>query len=1182
MNGPIMLFLSTSKVSMRRSRLVASVLPLAAVVFCATAASAVTPTGVYVPTALTFTRPAGGNSVGRTGSAAQPFRDDVILDTVTFPGNVGFPGNAVYTVASSQARAMQAVRITNNGTYIGANTNAEFGALDNGGDGNATPFVKAGIVAEGAPLPLATQESTNPAIQQPAIRQAFGSLSLVEGIDGEGGPFQLTFIFQSSVSDSHPLVDDPRPEVLMFERGLNSNWQVEAIVGGTIDSPIFAPVPVVLDVTRNIAGTANDTDPWPSGIFIETSEITPSNQQLGAVAIDLNAFWGGGVAGTIYGLRVTTVDNTGPDLYGIFGLARDPVIQFGPIPPELEDPSSAVRFEEFAAHPSPAGNVLKWKTAWETDNLGFNIYQEDGSGSSARKRLNPSLIAGSALVAGAGRELRSGYEYSWLDRNGGGGAYWLEDVDLRGARAWHGPFYADASPNEDEAAGDNSPLLAELNSGEVESGVRTGSVLRAMPLPVARGGARQRDARNDVQLRLAGLNALKLSVREEGWYRVTGKELLEAGLSPRTQAARLRLYADGREVPISVRTAVNNRIAAKDTLEFYGLGLDTPSTDTRVYWLVVGEPGGLRIASQTSAAGIAPAASFTETVERVEHRIYFPSALNGEADNFFGPVVTGTPVEQPLTVPNPVGTQGGQALLSVSLQGATNLPTPGPDHRVRVSFNGTVVGEVAFDGKTVGSGEFPVAASSVVSGTNQVVLTALAGGEDVSLVRRVALTHQRGFAAAGNRLRLTAQAGQPVSISGFSKSNVRVVDVTDPFAPIGVAGQVAAVKGGFAFAGVVPSGLAGTRVLLAFADSAILEPYRVAVNTPSAWTTSTAGADLVCVGPADLLKSAHPLVQHRRLQGMTVASVNVEDVFDELSFGSKSPAALKAFLAAAGQRWVKKPRFALLVGDATYDPRNYLGRGANDRVPTAFVPTSYLETASDDWFADFNEDGVPEIAVGRLPVSTAKSAATVAKKIVGYDKPVGSVSWKKQLLLVSGKDTPDYPFTAALRSLRTQMPAGYGVTEARYQDQGLSAARTSFFNAIKAGALVVNYQGHGRQNGWSDDLLKAEDIATLRNETRLPLFVSMTCFNGTLQDPTILCLGTVLLRAPKGGAVAAWASSGLTVPSEQASMNQALYRELLGTKKTLGEAIMGAKSAALDPDVRRTWILFGDPSMTLR
>jgi len=37
-----------------------------------------------------------------------------------------------------------------------------------------------------------------------------------------------------------------------------------------------------------------------------------------------------------------------------------------------------------------------------------------------------------------------------------------------------------------------------------------------------------------------------------------------------------------------------------------------------------------------------------------------------------------------------------------------------------------------------------------------------------------------------------------------------------------------------------------------------------------------------------------------------------------------------------------------------------------------------------------------------------------------------------------------------------------------------------------------------------------------------------------------------------------------------------------GQGLTIGEAVMRAKQATSDSDIRRTWILFGDPTLRLR
>jgi hypothetical protein len=48
-------------------------------------------------------------------------------------------------------------------------------------------------------------------------------------------------------------------------------------------------------------------------------------------------------------------------------------------------------------------------------------------------------------------------------------------------------------------------------------------------------------------------------------------------------------------------------------------------------------------------------------------------------------------------------------------------------------------------------------------------------------------------------------------------------------------------------------------------------------------------------------------------------------------------------------------------------------------------------------------------------------------------------------------------------------------------------------------------------------------------------------------------------------------------------MHREFIRSLMGTNPTrLGDAIIPAKEAMSDPDVRKTWVLIGDPSMRIQ
>jgi hypothetical protein len=185
-----------------------------------------------------------------------------------------------------------------------------------------------------------------------------------------------------------------------------------------------------------------------------------------------------------------------------------------------------------------------------------------------------------------------------------------------------------------------------------------------------------------------------------------------------------------------------------------------------------------------------------------------------------------------------------------------------------------------------------------------------------------------------------------------------------------------------------------------------------------------------------------------------------------------------------------------------------------------------------------------------------------------------------EVLLVS--DTNDFfNFEQASAKVAELIPGSMTVNEIF---RGRSAtAKSDLLDLLSQGQLLVNYFGHGSTQIWHGNLLTCEDVWSLTNSPNLPFFVSTTCLNGFFQDPYSESLAEALLKAEFGGAVAVWTSSGLTDPEEQVPLNEELITLLFnGEGLTIGEAVMRAKQAVSDRDIRRTWILFGDPTLRLR
>jgi uncharacterized repeat protein (TIGR01451 family) len=829
-----------------------------------------------------------------------------------------------------------------------------------------------------------------------------------------------------------------------------------------------------------------------------------------------------------------------------------------------------VRLRDFSVTQDKKNALISWQTSFESDNLGFNIYRDVGG---QQTKINKHLIAGSALQSKK-HDAEAGHVYRYGDKLDAGtfAQYWLEDVDIAGVHTMHGPV----SPIAGAPAGaPNTVSLPGLgDEGEVlASPDGLGATHAATQDPASPAQYKQ-------QLDLAADNGLKIFVNQEGWYGLTRAAMTAAGFDPGSDPKAIALYMLGTEQSIVVNDGGDGKFDANDAIEFYGYPLDSIATGARTYWLRAKKGSEGRVPVSNINGGDPVTGSVPFTFERAQRSLFFAAlTTNGDDGNFFGEVIGSWTTNEPLNVGNFDGSYGGNATLEIGIQGGFNLT-----HRIDVAINGHSIGTATVEKSDQKFFTFPFPQSFLTAGANNLALTSLNGDDDVSLIVKTRLTYQHLLRADNGALEVSLPGGRAVTIGAFGSNAVRAFDITDAQHPTELHANVAVdPQGGFAATFTTLSGAA--RTVLAFDGTRGLAPGELAANTPSSWSDTNGNsngakgsADFYIISNKSFTSAAASLKAVRDGQGIATAIVDVDDLYDEFNFGIRSTEAIKSFFRLA-LTWKRAPSAALLLGDASIDPRNYFGFGSVDYVPTKLVATTYQKTASDDWFTDINGDGIADIPVGRIPVRTPDEAALVIGKITSRGTPSGA--WSRSSLFVTDAPT-DYDFAGVATSLAGLMPST--ITKQFIDFSTASSAHSDVVNAMNNGSLIATYIGHASIEMWAENVFLSSDASALTNGSKLPVVIALNCLNGYFHDVFSESLAEALLKAPNGGAVAVWASSTLTQPDQQALMGRLLYQQLFRTdvNVSLGDAVTRAKVAATDPDVRKSWILFGDPTMKLR
>ncbi len=681
---------------------------------------------------------------------------------------------------------------------------------------------------------------------------------------------------------------------------------------------------------------------------------------------------------------------------------------------------------------------------------------------------------------------------------------------------------------------------------------------------------------------------MKIVVSETGIYRLTMDDLHKAGWTGDLESPEhIRLTRQGHD-----RSFFLDRSPGTPAILFYGQPVAGIFSSDTVYLLqdlaaaakqeaVEDEPA-TPIEQPLAAPENLPAGSYYSVQHVEENQLYLPQA-DGDERWFWLPLTAPATQTVELDIQD-VSKNGASrqdlARLAVKLYSSTEAPVS-PNHQLNLMVNDRQVAEQSWDGKGTHQIDVWFDHNLLHEGVNRITLVA-PGVEgvaaDISHLDWIEVGYPRRLHALEDKLDFWSPGGD-LSLSGFS-GPVGIFEITD-------AGNIEQIgetvlESGNAILQSTPG-----HHYMAVGPEGYLKPGRISplVDQPDL-RQPEGGADYIAIGPENLLSELDPLLEHRREHGLTTAAIPVQAVYDQFNYGQSSPQAIQKFLRFAVENWDPAPRYLLLVGDASYDPKGYQSSPDANQLVVPLVDTVYGgQTTSDVPFVQINADDWPDLAVGLVPARTAEQVHIFVEKTLAYERSMAEGDGLVSVLAVADGFEPSFRWDAeAFLDLFAQDTPSDLIAP----DPGDTDTSSQIEEKLEDGVSLLAYFGHGSLSMWGKDrLFTVEDAAGLNNAAQLPVVLNMTCLTGLYTHPEVDSLAETLLFNKNGGAAAVLAPSSLTLAVDQSFLSRPLIEEMLeDPQATLGDIHLSARRRiSLDSpgmrDVMMTFMLFGDPALSL-
>ena len=381
--------------------------------------------------------------------------------------------------------------------------------------------------------------------------------------------------------------------------------------------------------------------------------------------------------------------------------------------------------------------------------------------------------------------------------------------------------------------------------------------------------------------------------------------------------------------------------------------------------------------------------------------------------------------------------------------------------------------------------------------------------------------------------------------------------------------------------------------------------------------------DMLIVCNSSLKEQARRVAQlHEEHDGMRVALVTQEEVFNEFSSGTPDAMAVRLLCKMFYDRDMNKFKNLLMFGAATYD-----NRGIVQNKPYSLITyesddsrdetTSY---ASEDFFG-FMDDGAganPEtcllrIGVGRFASSTPQEAKTDVDKLVDYVTNPDYGVWRNNFLMMadegvnSSSDGYDIglhvsqaegvhdlwlSYAASMHANKAYVETfPHDATETSVTDvykRTALEARRHVIESLNSGQYFMSYVGHAGGSVMTGKSKMWRSIDVQNNHYAHFPIMTTACCNVARYDSNTRGIAEVMFHERHGGAIALLTSSRGVYADQNDNLNRAFVKALFatdaeGNMPTLGEVYMKAKQSfgKYANYNKMSFFLLGDPAIRI-